>query len=200
MTVVGMRNITRPIRALALLLALTLAACGRGEMHFGATDITHVMPDLKFAMTRTNDARSVTAEDYRGKIVLLYFGYTHCPDICPATLSNLAQVLQTLGPHANDVRVLFVSVDPGRDDLASLKAYASAFAPQIDGLRGSDNEIAKLARRYRVLYSVTKTGHGIDVMHSDSVFLFDREGQAREVMTNTSNGAAVASDILNLMR
>ena len=184
----------------ALLFALTLAACGRGEIRPGATDITHVMPDLKFAMTRANDTYLVTANDYRGKIVLLYFGYTHCPDICPATLSNLAQVLQTLGPHANDVRVLFVSVDPARDTLASLKTYVSAFAPQIDGLRGSDNEIAKLARRYRVLYSVTKTDHGIEVMHSDSVFLFDRDGHAREVMTNTSNTAAVAADVASLLR
>ena len=187
-------------RFFVLAVVLALAACGRGEMRPGATDITHVMPDLKFTMTRANDTRPVTSEDYRGKIVLLYFGYTHCPDICPATMSNLAQVLQTLGPRANDVRVLFVSVDPVRDTLASLKTYANAFAPKIDGLRGSDNEIAKLARRYRVLYSVTKTDHGIEVMHSDSVFLFDRNGHAREVMTNTSNTQAVAGDIENLLR
>jgi protein SCO1/2 len=185
-------------RLIPLFLLLALASCGRGEMRPGATDITHVMPDLKFAMTRANDVRLVSVNDYRGKIVLLYFGYTHCPDICPATLSNLAQVLQTLGPHAANVSVLFVSVDPGRDDLASLKSYVSAFAPEIDGLRGSDNEIAKLARRYRVLYSVTKTDHGIEVMHSDSVFLFDGQGHAREVMTNTGDTAAIAGDIMQI--
>lgn len=187
-------------RFAVLAMALVLASCGRGEMRPGATDITHVMPDLKFAMMRANDARAVTAGDYRGKIAMLYFGYTHCPDICPATLSNLAQVLQTLGPQANDVRVLFVSVDPDRDDLASLKSYVQAFAPQIDGLRGSDNEIAKLARRYRVLYSVEKNGQDIEVMHSDSVFLFDRDGDAREVMTTTSDEKALANDIATLMR
>jgi protein SCO1/2 len=187
-------------RFAVLAMALVLASCGRGEMRPGATDITHVMPDLKFAMMRANDARAVTAGDYRGKIAMLYFGYTHCPDICPATLSNLAQVLQTLGPQANDVRVLFVSVDPDRDDLASLKSYVQAFAPQIDGLRGSDNEIAKLARRYRVLYSVEKNGQDIEVRHSDSVFLFDRDGHAREVMTTTSDEKALANDIATLMR
>jgi protein SCO1/2 len=120
--------------------------------------------------------------------------------VCPATLSNLADVLKDLGPRANDVRVLFVSVDPARDNLAALKEYANAFAPQIDGLRGSDNEIAKLAQRYRVLYSVTKTDKGIEVMHSGSVFLFDRSGKAREVMTSTSDTGDVTDDIENILR
>jgi protein SCO1/2 len=91
-------------------------------------------------------------------------------------------------------------VDPARDNLPALKEYVNAFAPQIDGLRGGDNEIAKLAQRYRVLYSVTKTDKGIEVMHSDSVFIFDRSGHAREVMTNTSDTRDVAADIENLMR
>ncbi|HEX7725427.1 MAG TPA: SCO family protein [Rhizomicrobium sp.] len=187
-------------RILSILLLLTFAACGRGEMRPGVTDIAGVMPNLKFVMQRANDGAWVTQDSYRGKITLLYFGYTHCPDVCPATLSNLADVLKDLGPRANDVRVLFVSVDPARDNLAALKEYANAFAPQIDGLRGSNNEIAKLAQRYRVLYSVTKTDKGIEVMHSDSVFIFDSDGKAREVMTDTSGTRDVAADIENLMR
>jgi protein SCO1/2 len=187
-------------RTLSVLLLLTLAACGRGEMRPGVTDITHVMPDLKFVMQRANDGAWVTQDSYRGKVALLYFGYTHCPDVCPATLSNLADVLKDLGPRANDVRVLFVSVDPERDNLKALKEYAAAFAPQIDGLRGSDNEIAKLAQRYRVLYSVKQTPQGEDVMHSGSVFIFDRSGHAREVLTATTDEKALAGDIAALMR
>jgi protein SCO1/2 len=169
-------------------------------MRPGVTDITGVMPGLKLAMTRANDGAVVTQDSYRGKIALLYFGYTNCPDVCPATLSNLADVLKDLGPHANDVRVLFVSVDPARDNLKALKEYANAFAPQIDGLRGGDNEIAKLAQRYRVLYSVTKIGKAVEVMHSGSVFIFDAKGNAREVMTDTSDTRDIAADIENLMR
>ncbi|HEY2035232.1 MAG TPA: SCO family protein [Rhizomicrobium sp.] len=182
-------------RILSILLLLTLAACGRGEMRPGVTDITGVMPDLKFAMTRANDGAPVTQDSYRGKIVILYFGYTHCPDVCPATLSNLADILKDLGPRANDVRVLFVSVDPARDTLPMLKSYVTAFAPQIDGLRGSDNAIAKLAQRYRVLYSVKQTPQGEEVMHSGSVFIFDAQGHAREVMTTTSDTKAVTNDV-----
>jgi protein SCO1/2 len=185
-------------RIISILLLLALAACGRGEMRPGVTDISGVMPNLKFTMMRANDGAAVTQESYRGKVILLYFGYTHCPDVCPATLSNLANALKALGPRAEDVRVLFVSVDPARDNLAALKDYANAFAPQIDGLRGSDNEIAKLAQRYRVLYSVKQTPQGEEVMHSDSVFIFDRAGKAREVMTDTSDEKAIAADISSL--
>jgi protein SCO1/2 len=193
-------SFTKPARLLAAFsFALTLAACGRGEMRPGVTDITGVMPDLKFAMTRANDGAFVTADSYHGKVVLLYFGYTHCPDVCPATLSNLADVLKDLGPRAKDVRVLFVSVDPLRDTLPELKSYVTAFAPQIDGLRGTPNAIAMLAQRYRVLYSVKMTPHGEEVMHSGSVFYFDRDGKAREVMTTTSDETGIAKDIASLL-
>src|SRR5690348_8226752 len=154
----------------ALVLVLALAACSRGEVRNGVSNISGVMPDLAFTMARANDGATVTADSYRGKAVLLYFGYTHCPDACPTTLANLAKVLHDLGSRAKDVRVLFVSVDPQRDTLPILKAYTNSFAPQIDGLRGTDDQIAALARRYRVLYRVEPANENKDteVMHSDS--------------------------------
>jgi protein SCO1/2 len=184
-----------------LLLALALAACGRGEVRPGTSDITGAMPDLSFRMTRATDGTVVTAADYRGKVVLLYFGYTHCPDACPTTLANLATVLQKLGPRAKNVRVLFITVDPARDTLPLLKAYAASFAPQIDGLRGTDDEIASLARRYRVLCRVTQNPSGaVEVMHASSTFFFDKDGRARLVTTNTDDTAAIAGDIARLLR
>ncbi|HWA31002.1 MAG TPA: SCO family protein [Rhizomicrobium sp.] len=186
-------------KRLAVLAFFVLAACGRGDIRPGATDITGVMPDLKFAMTRANDGAWVTENSYRGKVTALYFGYTHCPDVCPTTLSNFAEVMKDLGPRAKDVRVLFVSVDPARDTLPILKSYVTAFAPQIDGLRGNPNAIARLARRYRVLYSVTQTPGGEVVTHSGSVFIFDKSGHAREVLTDTSDTRDVAADIKNLL-
>ncbi|HTQ12360.1 MAG TPA: SCO family protein [Rhizomicrobium sp.] len=182
-----------------ILLCLLLAACGRGEIRPGVTDIAGAMPDLAFAMTRANDGAGVTAADYRGKAVALYFGYANCPDVCPATLSNLTLALQALGPRARDVRVLFVTVDPKRDTLAALKAYVNAFAPGIDGLRGTPDEIDKLTRRYRVLYSVKPAPAGEEVMHSAAVFLFDRDGRAREVLLTTDDTKALAGDIGKLL-
>jgi len=186
---------------IAFALLVVLAGCGRGETQPSLTGIGGVMPSLSFHLTRANDGAIVAADNYRGKIVALYFGYTHCPDECPTTLANFASVLRDLGPQANNVRVLFVTVDPARDTAPTLKAYVNTFAPQIDGLRGSDDEIAQLARRYRVLYRVAPAseGHNTDVMHSDSIFFFDREGHARFVSTS-SDAVALRKPFVALLR
>ena len=173
-----------------------LAACA--PPHGPVTDIRGAMPDLSFAMTRANDGKTVDARDYRGHAIVLYFGYTNCPDACPTTLSDLATVLKRLGPKAQDVRVLFVTVDPNRDTLPTLKTYVTAFAPQIDGLRGSDNAIARLARRYRVTYTVSP-GPPYEVMHSDSVFFFDREGRARTVATSVADAVKITNVVERLL-
>jgi protein SCO1/2 len=190
-----------PARVFAIVsLALLLASCAppRGSV----TDITGVMPALEFAMTRANDGRPVRAADYRGKIVVLYFGYTHCPDECPTTLANLASVLTRLGAKANDVRVLFVSIDPDRDSLPVLKSYVQVFAPEIDGLRGTPDAVAMLARRYRVTYQVTQasSAHPYEVMHSDSIFFFDANGHARLVAMSVDKTDAIAADVERLMK
>jgi protein SCO1/2 len=182
-----------------LVLLAALASCSRDNGK-GLTDITGAMPRLAFHMTRASDGAAVTAEDYRGKVVVLYFGYTHCPDICPATLANLADALGQLGRNAADIRVLFVTVDPNRDSLPVLRDYAAAFAPQIAGMRGSDDELVALARRYRVTYGVTPAspGHSYSVMHSDAVFFFDRGGRARMVATSTDDTKSIALELTQL--
>jgi protein SCO1 len=172
---------------------LCLAACG-AKKPWHATNITGSMPDLSFRMERASDGLKVTQEDYRGRVVLVYFGYTHCPDVCPATLANLADVLKRLGRDAEKVRVLFVTVDPDRDTTDVLKQYAAAFAPQVDGLRGSDNALADLARRYRVAYAVAKTPE-YAVTHTSAVFVFDARGRARLVTLNTNDTAGLAEDV-----
>jgi protein SCO1/2 len=183
---------------IALLLALTLSACSKGEVRPGVTDITGASPDLAFAMQRASDGKLVTADNYRGKVVVLYFGYTNCPDVCPATLANLTEAVQKLGPHANAVQILFVTVDPNRDTLSKLKQYTNAFSPQLDALRGSNNELLRLARRYRVAYDV-RTSPKYEVMHSESVFFFDPEGHARLAELSIDDTDAVARDIAGLL-
>jgi protein SCO1/2 len=189
-------------RALPLLLPfLLLVASCNDNAGWHATDITGAMPRLAFAMTRANDNKPVSASDYHGKITLLYFGYTHCPDICPATLANLSDMLQQLGTRAGDVRALFVTVDPSRDTQPVLRDYVKAFAPEIDGLRGSDDALVALARRYRVAYGVTPASgrNPYSVMHSDAVFFFDRDGHARLVATSTDDTRGLVSDITRLL-
>ena len=183
------------MRYAALFLALMLAACGRPSFHM--TDISGAMPRLDFHMTRAGDGAAVSGETYRGRVTILYFGYTNCPDVCPATLANLTGMLTKL--DRKDVQVLFVTVDPGRDTRPALKDYVHAFSPQIEGLRGTDNQLADLARRYRVAYSVDPKPP-YTVMHSNAVFFFDPSGRIRLATTDTSDTSAMADDVAKLLK
>ena len=182
------------MRIAAFLLALTLLACSPGSTRM--TDISGAMPVLDFHLTRAGDAKPVSAADYRGKVVALYFGYSHCPDVCPTTLANLAAMAEQV--KNPDLRILFVTVDPDRDTLAVLKQYAAAFSPQVDALSGTANQLAALARAYRVAYSV-KAGPPYEVMHSNAVFFFGRDGKARFVTTDTSDVPGMAADVKRLL-
>jgi protein SCO1/2 len=167
-------------------------------------DVSDSSPDLDFAMTRARDGKLVTAADYRGDVVLLYFGYTFCPDVCPLTLTNVAAVLTRLGPLADHVRVLFVTVDPNRDTLPVLKQYVSAFGPQFVGLRGTPDQLAALARRYRIAYSVTSSNGRYEVTHSSAIYAFDASGAARllipSLASSTPDIAGTAADLRRLIR
>lgn len=184
-------------RAFAIVFLALLAGCSRPNRS-AATDVSGALPALEFHMTRANDGRSVDAGDYRGKVTILYFGYTHCPDICPTTLTNLSNMLQTLGKTADGVRVLFVTVDPARDTVGAMKAYVTSFAPQVDGLVGTADQIAALARRYRVAFTVTP-GPPYEVMHSNAVFFFDATGRARLVSTDVTKIDSIAEDVRHLL-
>lgn len=183
------------MRTWAFLLALMLAGCGASPFHM--TDISGAMPRLDFHLSRASDGAPVTGESYRGKVVALYFGYTNCPDICPATLANLAGMVNKVG--SKDVELLFVTVDPRRDTLPILKRYVAAFSPQFEGLRGTDEELADVARRYRVAYSANPKPP-YTVMHSNAVFFFDRKGHVRLVTTDTTDTDAMAEDVRRLVR
>jgi protein SCO1/2 len=169
----------RAMVVVAALGAAMLAGCRDSGFH--SIDVSGSSPSLAFTMTRAGDDKEVTQKDYRGKIVMLYFGYTFCPDICPTTLSNVHDVLSGLGPDADRIRVFFVTVDPNRDTLPVLADYVKNFGPEVVGLRGTPDQLAALARRYRVVHSVepeTKD-HPYEVTHSSAIYVFDGTGAAR---------------------
>jgi protein SCO1/2 len=176
------------MRILAAALLILLTGCSKPPMHM--TDISGAMPKLAFNLD------GVTAERFRGRVVALYFGYTHCPDVCPTTLADLANMVDQV--KSPDVAVLFVTVDPTRDTAPVMVAYAKAFSPQVVGLRGTDNQIAALARNYRVAYAVKK-GPPYEVTHSNAVLFFDKNGKARLVTTDTSNPTTMADDVKRLL-
>lgn len=190
--------------ALAVLAGVPLGGCRRATT-WHASDVSGAAPALKLSMTRTRDGKTVSAADYRGQVTLLYFGYTYCPDVCPLTLSNVARVLKRLGPLADRVRVLFVTVDPNRDSPVILNQYAAAFGRDVDALRGDPDQLASLARRYRVAYSVDAHGAGgaYEVTHSSGIYVFDRDGKARLLISSLSTGKpdidGTASDLRALL-
>jgi protein SCO1 len=186
-------------------LGLTWPDPARADHGWHDIDMTGVSPPLQFTMTRATDGKVVTEKDYRGKIVLLYFGYTFCPDVCPLTLNNVARILHLLGKRADDVRLLFVTVDPNRDTLPVLKQYAAVFAPQVIGMRGTPDALIALTRRYRIAWSVTPAHDGkpYEVTHSSAIYVFDREGDARLLIPSLASQKAdingVADDLRKLI-
>jgi protein SCO1 len=175
-------------RGFGALAVCALLLVGGPARAWNSDDMTGSLPALSFTMTRATDGKTVTGADYKGKIVLLYFGYTNCPDVCPTTLLNLTTMFKSMGKSADDVRVLFVTVDPNRDTLPILKEYAQAFAPQIVGLRGTPDQLATLAKRYRVSYSVTPAHDGkpYEVTHGAAVYVFNRAGDIKLLFTGLS--------------
>jgi protein SCO1 len=184
----------------ALILTAALAACTGSEPHYTLTSIRGLVSPLEFKMTN-QDGQPVTAADYRHDLVVLYFGYTDCPDECPTTLTMLANALHTLGPQASQVRVLFVTVDPNRDTTAVLKRYVSNFGPEFVGLRPDQDELIALSKRYRISYHYEKPDKdgNYEVDHSSAIFVFDRGGRARLLALSDNTSQQVASDLHRLL-
>jgi protein SCO1 len=184
-----------------LLAAATLAACTSREAPWTLANVTGHLPDLSFSLTGEH-GQPIDARAFQGQVALVYFGYTHCPDVCPETMARLMQVLALLGPDARDVRILFVSVDPARDTPEAMRAYVAAFdAEHAYGLTGTERQIESLAKRYRVAYQMEKRdpSGGYEVTHSSAVYVFDAQGRARLLATDQNTPAAIAADLRRII-
>ncbi len=184
---------------LTMLLGFMLAGpAGAANLH----PVRGFLPDLRFSL-QTSGPKTVTQADYKDKIVLMFFGYASCPDVCPTTLAQLAAVMEELGPQADQVRILFVSVDPHRDTPESLETYVKAFDEHAIGLTGTEKQIADLARRYRVAYQIEKpdpkTPDDYEVAHSRGVYFFDREGRARFLAPDTESVEVLTDGVRRLL-
>lgn len=196
-----MRAIARFAVLLAVAAAL-LAGCGPDAPTFKGSDVTGSAYGRDFALT-DHQGKARTMADFRGKVVVLFFGYTHCPDVCPTTLAELAEALKRLGPDAAaKVQVLFVTVDPERDSADLLSRYVPAFDPSFLGLRGDADATARTAKEFRILYQKQpgKTPDSYTMDHSAGTFVFDREGRLRLYVGYGQGAAVFAHDIGELLR
>ena len=185
----------------AALLALLVAACGPGNPRFQASDVTGVAFGRDFKLTDHN-GKPRTLADFRGKVVVMFFGYTQCPDVCPTTLSDLTAALQKLGADAERVQVLFVTIDPERDTRELLSHYVPAFNPTFLGLSGDAAATAATAREFKVLYQKQpgSTPDSYSMDHSAGTFIFDSQGRLRLFVSQGQGPELFAHDIRELLR
>jgi protein SCO1 len=184
----------------ATLLALVVAACGPTAPKFLGSDVTGAGFGHDFRLT-DHTGKPRTLADFRGKVVVIFFGYTQCPDACPTTLSELAAALQKLGPDAARVQVLFVTVDPERDTPDLLSHYVPAFNPSFLGLRGDAQATADAAKEFKVIYQkqpgATPGSYSMD--HSAGTFIFDPQGRLRVYVSYGQGPEVFAHDIGELL-
>ena len=168
------------LRLLAVLAAFVAGAAAIAAVVVFALPSGHTQPSAVGGPFRLvdQDGRQRTDADFRGKPFLVFFGFTHCPDICPTALFEMSEVLRRLGPDAANTAVLFISVDPERDTPEKLKEYLSSFHPRIVGLTGSPQEIAEVEKTYRVYAKkIPLDGGGYTMDHSAIVYLMDKDGR-----------------------
>lgn len=145
------------------------------------------------------DGKRFTEKDFLGKPFGVFFGFTNCPDVCPTTMLELSNRMQELGPDADKLRLVFISVDPEQDTVEHLKKYVSNFDPRIVGLTGTPDEIADVAKKYRAVYRKVPTSTGYTMDHTATVFLMDKTGKFAGTLAYQENGESQLSKLKRLI-
>ncbi|MES2562618.1 MAG: SCO family protein [Pseudomonadota bacterium] len=182
------------------LLAMLLSACDKPHAPaFKLTDVTGANFGKTLVLTDHAGARRTLA-DFKGKVVVLFFGFTHCPDVCPTALIELAQVAQSLGPDASRVQVLFVTLDPERDKPQVLREYVPSFYPTFLGLHGSAEETLAAAKEFKVYFSKQpQPAGGYTIDHSAGTFIIDPQGRLRLFAQHGAGVETLLHDIKRLL-
>ncbi|MDB5958735.1 MAG: hypothetical protein JWP59_29 [Massilia sp.] len=185
--------------AFAIVLTLGLSACSK-PASFQNTDVTGLRYAEDFALTDHNGVPRNLAS-FRGKVVLVFFGYTQCPDVCPTTMAELAGVMKELGPKADQVQVLFITVDPERDTQQLLAEYVPAFDKRFLGLRGDAAATAKVAKEFKVFYAKVpgKQPGSYSMDHTAGSYVFDKEGKVRLFIRHGQGSGPLVNDLRQLL-
>jgi len=184
-------------RLFLLVCLLTLVGC---EAPLYGTDVTGADFAHPLNLTdHTGQRRSM--DDFKDKVVVMFFGFTHCPDVCPTTMNDLKQTMQLLGEDANKVQVLFVTVDPLRDTTEVLAQFVPFFDERFIGLTGTQEEVKANLDAYKVFASAVpnKDGKGYSIDHSAGLYVFDQTGAVRLYMQHGQKPAEIASDIKQIL-
>jgi protein SCO1/2 len=185
----------------AIAAAMLLAACSPGAPTFKGADITGASFGRELALA-DHQGKARTLADFRGKALVIFFGFTQCPDVCPTALTALAEAMRRLGPDATRVQVLFVTIDPERDTADLLSRYVPAFHPSFLGLRGDAEATARVAKEFKVIYQKVpgQTPDTYTMDHSAGLYLFDPQGRLRVFESHGQGAEAIAHDLAQLLR
>lgn len=191
------------ILPLLFAFALLLSACSESEPGFTGSDIAGAGIGEQWTLT-DHDGNERNIKSFPGKVGLVFFGFTQCPDICPTALAEVAQAMTLLGKDAAGVQVQMVTVDPERDTPEIMRAYLNAFDNELPtrflGLTGTAEQVRKAAGSFRAFYSKVPTPDGSYTMdHSTSFYLIDKQGNAKVLLNNQAGAQAIAGDIRKLL-
>jgi protein SCO1/2 len=186
-----------------LAFSMLLLACSEkaAAPSFKNTDLTGLGYAQEFALLDHN-GKARTLADFKGKLVVMFFGYTQCPDVCPTTMVEMANVMKELGPDADQVQVLFVTVDPERDTQALLAQYVPVFDPRFLGLYGDAQATAKVAKEFKLFYAKVegKTPGSYTVDHTAGSYVFDRNGKIRLFVRHGMGPEPIVHDLKQLLK
>jgi protein SCO1/2 len=188
------------IGMLGMLLAVLIVGAGV-TMWLGGATPGGLSIGGPFSLT-DGDGKRVTDRDLRGKFVLVYFGYTFCPDVCPTTLNQVAEAMDRLGSRADRVQPVFITIDPGRDTPPVMRQYVASFGPRIMGLTGTEAEIATVAKEFRVYYAPHRTGDGPNdytMDHSSVLYLLSPDGTFISPLRADAGAEQLTADLAKLL-
>ena len=178
----------------------SLAGCDRLlPERFNGVDITGANYAQDFRLTDA-DGRERTLADFKGKAVMMFFGFTQCPDVCPTALVRAAEIRKLLGADGDRLQVIFVTVDPERDSPVVLKAYTQAFDPSFIGLYGDMQRTSQTAKDFKVFYRKVPTGSSYTMDHSAFSYVFDPKGKIRIVLRHEQSAQECADDLRRILR
>jgi protein SCO1/2 len=186
---------------LLFLIFICLVSCQKAhEESFTGTDISSAPMNTSFKL-RDFNGHTRTLEEFKGKVVVLFFGFTHCPDICPTTMTDLKKTMNLLKDKSSGVQVIFITLDPGRDTEEVLKKFIPTFNSSFLGLTGSASEIDKVATQFKIFYekvnNESKAGYTID--HSAGLYVIDKNGNIKLHISNGEKPEDIASDLEKLI-
>lgn len=184
----------------AVLVALSLASCEQGKKGFNNVDITGASYAHDFRL-KDPQGKVRSLADFRGKVVVVFFGFAQCPDVCPTTLADLAEIRKRLGKDGDQLQVIFITLDPERDTPHVLGPYVAAFDPSFIGLAGTREETIAVAKEFKIFFQKvpgkTPTSYTLD--HTAGSFVFDRDGQVRLFVRHAGGVQPVLEDIQALL-